>query len=54
VEFGDGRDRASLERQPPKIGEHAHEILSAAGYSEQEIIELRSAGVLGAAASVLA
>jgi hypothetical protein len=31
---------------------NAHEILSAAGYSQQEIIELRSAGVLGAAASV--
>ena len=28
------------------------EILSAAGYSEQEIIELRAAGVLGEAASV--
>jgi crotonobetainyl-CoA:carnitine CoA-transferase CaiB-like acyl-CoA transferase len=52
VEFGDGRERASLDRQPPKIGEHAHEILSAAGYSEQEIIELRAAGVLGATASV--
>jgi len=52
VEFGDGRERAGLERQPPKVGEHAHEILSAAGYSEQEIMELRAAGVLGATASV--
>jgi len=52
VEFGDGRERASLDRQPPKIGEHAREILSAAGYSEQEIIELCAAGVLGAATSV--
>jgi crotonobetainyl-CoA:carnitine CoA-transferase CaiB-like acyl-CoA transferase len=52
MEFGDGRERAGLDRQPPKIGEHACEILSAAGYSEQEIIELRAAGVLGEAASV--
>ena len=52
VEFGDGRERAGLDRQPPKIGEHAHEILSAAGYSEHEIIELRAAGVLGEVASV--
>src|SRR5204863_251872 len=51
VEFGDGRERASLDRQPPKIGEHAREILGAAGYSEQEIIELCAAGVLGAATS---
>ena len=52
VEFGDGRERAGLERQPPRIGEHADEILRAAGYSEREIIDLRSAGVLGAAASM--
>ena len=52
VEFGDGRERAGLDRQPPKIGEHAREILSAAGYSDHEIIELRAAGVLGEAMSV--
>jgi crotonobetainyl-CoA:carnitine CoA-transferase CaiB-like acyl-CoA transferase len=51
VEFGDGRERAGLERQPPRVGEHADEILRTAGYSKREIIELRAAGVLGGAAS---
>ena len=40
-----------LERQPPRIGEHTDEILGAAGYSERDIADLRSAGVLGAVAN---
>jgi crotonobetainyl-CoA:carnitine CoA-transferase CaiB-like acyl-CoA transferase len=48
VEFGDGRERAGLDRQPPKVGEHADEILRAAGYSAREIADLGAAGVLGA------
>lgn len=47
VEFGDDRARPDLQRQPPLIGEHTHEILSDAGFSPAEIAELRSAGVLG-------
>jgi crotonobetainyl-CoA:carnitine CoA-transferase CaiB-like acyl-CoA transferase len=48
VEFGDARERPGLERQPPRVGEHADEILQAAGYTDREIAGLRSAGVLGA------
>ncbi|MES1148030.1 MAG: CoA transferase, partial [Bradyrhizobium guangdongense] len=50
VEFGDGRERPGLERQPPRIGEHTEEILSAAGYSKDEIADFRAAGVLSAPA----
>jgi crotonobetainyl-CoA:carnitine CoA-transferase CaiB-like acyl-CoA transferase len=52
VEFGEARERPGLARQPPRVGEHADEILQAAGYSEREIADLRSAGVLGAVVSV--
>jgi crotonobetainyl-CoA:carnitine CoA-transferase CaiB-like acyl-CoA transferase len=52
MEFGEGRERASLDRQPPRIGEHSNDILQAAGYSAHEIAELRAAGVLYADVSV--
>jgi len=48
VEFGDDRQRLGLERQPPRVGEHADEIMRAAGYSDREIANLRSAGILAA------
>ena len=47
IEFGDGRERLGLERQPPRIGEHTDEILGEAGYSEHEIAALREIGVFG-------
>jgi crotonobetainyl-CoA:carnitine CoA-transferase CaiB-like acyl-CoA transferase len=50
IEFGDGRDRLGLDRQPPRIGEHTAEILREAGYSKGEISALRETGVLGAPA----
>lgn len=36
----------SLERPPPKLGEHTDEVLIAAGYSSQEIRNLRERGVV--------
>lgn len=52
IEFGGGRERPGLGRQPPRVGEHANEILRAAGYSEPDIADLHAAGVLAAAVSV--
>jgi crotonobetainyl-CoA:carnitine CoA-transferase CaiB-like acyl-CoA transferase len=46
VEFGDERERAGLEHQPPRIGEHTDEILTSAGFSDGEIASYRAAGVL--------
>jgi crotonobetainyl-CoA:carnitine CoA-transferase CaiB-like acyl-CoA transferase len=37
---------ASLRRHPPRYGEHTTEILSEAGYSEGEIEDMRSTGVV--------
>jgi crotonobetainyl-CoA:carnitine CoA-transferase CaiB-like acyl-CoA transferase len=34
-------------RDPPRLGEHTDEILSAAGVSPEELAELRSAGTIG-------
>ena len=48
IEFGDERARLSLERQPPRIGEHTDEILRSSGYSDSEIAKLRSSGILAA------
>ncbi len=47
MEFGGDRARPGLERQPPRIGEHAEEILRAAGYTPAEIGNLAHKGVLG-------
>ena len=52
VEFGDGRERAGLDRQPPKIGEHAHEILSAAGYRSRKLSNCVRRAFSGEATSV--
>jgi crotonobetainyl-CoA:carnitine CoA-transferase CaiB-like acyl-CoA transferase len=46
VEFGPNRDRPKVSRQPPKIGEHNHEILTEAGLSPTEIASLETAGVI--------
>jgi len=51
MEFGDGRGRTKLERQPPGLSEHADEILSDAGFSMQEIAGLRATGALRAAST---
>lgn len=48
LEFGDERERPALERQPPRIGEHTHEILRAAGFSKTDIAKLQKTGVVGA------
>jgi crotonobetainyl-CoA:carnitine CoA-transferase CaiB-like acyl-CoA transferase len=48
MEFGDRRLRPSLERQPPRIGEHSHEILSEAGFPTAEISRLVAAGIIAA------
>ncbi|MHB0790239.1 CaiB/BaiF CoA transferase family protein [Bradyrhizobium sp. 5.13L] len=53
VEFGDARERLGLVRQPPRIGEHTDGVLRAAGYSEREIANLRSLGVLAVQVSEL-
>lgn len=47
VEFGDLRERPGLSRQPPRIGEHTEEILTAAGFTRSEITTLRDAGAVG-------
>jgi crotonobetainyl-CoA:carnitine CoA-transferase CaiB-like acyl-CoA transferase len=49
VEFGEGRDRAGLVRQPPKMGEHNAEVLAEAGFGTGEIGALAKAGVIVAA-----
>jgi crotonobetainyl-CoA:carnitine CoA-transferase CaiB-like acyl-CoA transferase len=46
VEFGSPRQRPSLRRQPPRMGEHNTEILAEAGYAPAEIAGLRETGVI--------
>ena len=41
--------RTTAQRLPPRLGEHAHEVLKAAGYSEAEIPGLEEMGVVRAA-----
>ena len=48
VEFGDGRERPGLERQPPRIGEHSGEVLAEAGFGRDEIASLQASGVVRA------
>jgi crotonobetainyl-CoA:carnitine CoA-transferase CaiB-like acyl-CoA transferase len=49
VEFGEGRSRAGLTRQPPRMGEHNGEVLTEAGFAAGEITALAAAGVIVAA-----
>jgi crotonobetainyl-CoA:carnitine CoA-transferase CaiB-like acyl-CoA transferase len=51
VEFGLPRERPSLVRQPPLIGEHSAEVLAEADFSPAEIAALAEAGVILAAPS---
>jgi crotonobetainyl-CoA:carnitine CoA-transferase CaiB-like acyl-CoA transferase len=46
LEFGEGRDRVTLRRQPPRMGEHNAEVLTEAGYAAAEITALSAAGVV--------
>ena len=38
---------SAVARVPPKIGQHNEDILSAAGYSAEQIAELKASGVIG-------
>ncbi len=46
LEFGAGRDRAGLLRQPPRMGEHSAAVLAEAGFAEAEIAGLEAAGII--------
>jgi crotonobetainyl-CoA:carnitine CoA-transferase CaiB-like acyl-CoA transferase len=48
VEFGTDRLRASLTRQPPRVGEHGAEVLREAGLEPGEIARLVQSGVVAA------
>jgi crotonobetainyl-CoA:carnitine CoA-transferase CaiB-like acyl-CoA transferase len=50
VEFGAGRERAGLTRQPPRMGEHGAEVLAEAGFGAAEITALAEAGVIASGA----
>jgi len=45
ITFGVDGARPALERQPPRVGEHNHEILKAAGLSVEEIASLADSNV---------
>jgi crotonobetainyl-CoA:carnitine CoA-transferase CaiB-like acyl-CoA transferase len=46
VEFGPGRERPTVTRQPPRIGEHNAEILAEAGFAPDEIAALAARGII--------
>ena len=52
LEFGETRNRPSLERQPPKVGEHNEEILLEAGFNRDDILKLYSKNILANDATV--
>jgi crotonobetainyl-CoA:carnitine CoA-transferase CaiB-like acyl-CoA transferase len=41
------RTKVNYRYAPPRVGEHSDEILAEAGYSEQEVAELRRGGAVG-------
>ena len=49
VEFGADRERPGVRTQPPTLGQHNAEVLSAAGYSAAEIAALAARSVIVAA-----
>ncbi len=48
LEFGAGRARAALSRQPPRLGEHSAAVLAEAGFNASEIAALVASGVVSA------
>jgi crotonobetainyl-CoA:carnitine CoA-transferase CaiB-like acyl-CoA transferase len=46
LEFGGERERPTLRRQPPRVGEHSAEVLAEAGFAQREIAELVRAAVI--------
>ncbi|MGE0419481.1 MAG: CoA transferase, partial [Acetobacteraceae bacterium] len=46
VEFGAARERPTVTRQPPRIGEHNTDILTEAGFTTAEITALRERGII--------
>lgn len=48
LEFGAGRARTALTRQPPRLGEHSAEVLAEAGLGADEIAALVASGVVSA------
>ena len=46
IEFGQDRARPGLTRQPPRMGEHNDEILTASGFSAAEIAALANSGAI--------
>jgi crotonobetainyl-CoA:carnitine CoA-transferase CaiB-like acyl-CoA transferase len=46
IEFGAGRERPGVTRQPPKIGEHNGEVLGEAGFTSVEVTGLAERGVI--------
>jgi len=46
IELGAERARLGLRLQPPRIGEHARDVLAEAGFSRAEIADLIAAGAL--------
>ena len=51
LEFGEARQRAGLNRQPPRLGEHNGEVLAEAGFAATEITALAASGVLAEASA---
>jgi crotonobetainyl-CoA:carnitine CoA-transferase CaiB-like acyl-CoA transferase len=45
--FKFGHDGASIERPPPRLGEHTDEVLGSIGYTAEQIAAMRKAGALG-------
>jgi crotonobetainyl-CoA:carnitine CoA-transferase CaiB-like acyl-CoA transferase len=46
MEFGAARERPTVYRQPPKVGEHNAEILAEAGMTPKEIADLAARGLI--------
>ncbi len=46
VEFGPGRDRPGIVRQPPRLGEHSAEVLTQAGFTAAEVARFIEQGTI--------
>ena len=46
LEFGAGKERTALHRQPPRVGEHNAAVLAEAGLSAAEVAALTDQGIL--------